>query len=151
MNSGSVYRYCTRHTGFQQRGFTLVEVMVALAVVAIALPALLVALYQHVDATGYLRDKSFAQVVAANKLEELRILSRSGQSLLQGKDSGVSSMAGREWYWWLDSQPTEATNFYRVAIEVGAEEEQGEAPLFTLVAFLSADLRTEPEVGGEGE
>jgi general secretion pathway protein I len=53
-----------------ERGFTLVEVMVALAVVAIALPALLVALSQHVDGTGYLRDKSLAQMVAANKLAE---------------------------------------------------------------------------------
>jgi general secretion pathway protein I len=140
-----------RHRNQRQRGFTLVEVMVALAVVAIALPALLVTLNQHVDATGYLRDKSMAQMVAANKFEELRILSRAGQSLLQGKESGVSSMAGREWYWWLESQPTEANNFYRVAIDVAADEEQGATPLFTLVAFLSADLRAETETGVEGE
>jgi len=136
-----------RHRNQRQRGFTLVEVMVALAVVAIALPALLVTLNQHVDATGYLRDKSMAQMVAANKFEELRILSRAGQSLLQGKESGVSSMAGREWYWWLESQPTEANNFYRVVIDVAADEEQGATPLFTLVAFLSADLRAETETG----
>ena len=140
-----------RHRNQRQRGFTLVEVMVALAVVAIALPALLVTLNQHVDATGYLRDKSMAQMVAANKFEELRILSRAGQSLLQGKESGVSSMAGRQWYWWLESQPTEANNFYRVAIDVAADEEQGATPLFTLVAFLSADLRAETETGVEGE
>ena len=142
-----------RHRNQPQRGFTLVEVMVALAVVAIALPALLVTLNQHVDATGYLRDKSMAQMVAANKFEELRILSRAGQSLLQGKESGVSSMAGREWYWWLESEPTEANNFYRVAIDVAADEEQGATPLFTLVAFLSADLRADPETetGVEGE
>ena len=142
-----------RHRNLRQRGFTLVEVMVALAVVAIALPALLVTLNQHVDATGYLRDKSMAQMVAANKFEELRILSRAGQSLLQGKESGVSSMAGREWYWWLESQPTEANNFYRVAIDVATDEEQGATPLFTLVAFLSADLRVDPETetGVEGE
>lgn len=133
-----------------QAGFTLVEVMVALAVVAVALPALLVTLYQHVDATGYLRDKSMAQMVAANKFEELRILSRAGRSLLQGQDSGVATMAGRQWYWWLDSQPTEADNFYRVEIEVGAEEEQGEAPLFTLVAFLSADLRGDEPLSDDG-
>ena len=138
-----------RHRNQRQRGFTLVEVMVALAVVAIALPALLVTLNQHVDATGYLRDKSMAQMVAANKFEELRILSRAGQSLLQGKESGVSSMAGREWYWWLESQPTEANNFYRVAIDVAADEEQGATPLFTLVAFLSADLRAETETETE--
>jgi general secretion pathway protein I len=133
------------------RGFTLVEVMVALAVVAVALPAVLVALYQHVDATGYLRDKSLAQLVAANKLEELRILSRAGQSLLQGQDSGVSPMAGREWHWWLDSQPTPVTNFYRVEIDVAAGEEQRDQPLYTLVAFLSADLKAEPEVDGAGQ
>ena len=133
------------------QGFTLVEVMVALAVVAIALPALLVALYQHVDATGYMRDKSLAQLVADNKLEELRILSRAGQSLLQGEDSGVATMAGRDWYWWLASQPTEVTNFYRVEIDVAVDEEQREQPLYTLVAFFSADLSTEAETGGDGQ
>ena len=131
------------------RGFTLIEVMVALAVVAIALPALLMSLYQQVDSTGYLRDKSLANMVAANKLTEIRILSRASQSLLRGKDSGVSPMADRDWYWWLDSQPTEVENFYRVEITVALDEEQREQPLHTLVAFLSADLRSEPEAGDE--
>ena len=58
------------------RGFTLIEVMVALAVVAIALPALLISLYQQVDSTAYLRDKSIAHMVAANKLVELRVLAQ---------------------------------------------------------------------------
>jgi general secretion pathway protein I len=123
--------------------------MVALAVVAIALPALLVALSQHIDATGYLRDKSVARQVAANKLEELHILSRATRSLLRGKDSGVAPMAGRDWYWWLDSQPTEQDNFYRIEIDVAASEEQRDQPLFTLVAFFSADLQAAPEAGGE--
>lgn len=122
----------------------------ALAVVAIALPALLVALSQHVDGTGYLRDKSLAQMVAANKLAELRILSRASQNLLQGEDSGVAPMAGREFNWWMDSQPTEAANFFRVEIAVAADEEQREQPLFTLVAFLSADLRADPGEAGAG-
>jgi general secretion pathway protein I len=130
-------------------GFTLVEVMVALAVVAIALPALLFALSQQVDGTGYLRDKSLAELVAANKLEELRILSQATRSLLQGKDSGVSAMAGRDWYWWLDSQPTEVANFYRVEIDVAAQESQRDQPLFTLLAFFSADLQADPGADNE--
>ena len=124
--------------------------MVALAVVAIALPALLIALSQHVDGTGYLRDKSLAQMVAANKLAEMRILSRASQSLLRGEDGGVAPMAGRDFHWWIDSQPTEATNFYRVEIAVAAGEDQREQPLFTLVAFLSSDLRADTGAADAG-
>ncbi|HDY83050.1 MAG: type II secretion system protein GspI [Gammaproteobacteria bacterium] len=130
---------------FRVKGFTLVEVMVALAVVAIALPALLISLYQQVDSTGYLRDKSLAHMVAANKLSEVRILSEATGSLIRGKDGGVAQMADRQWYWWLDSQPTEVAEFYRVEVSVAAEQEQREQPLYTLVAFLSADLEFEPE------
>lgn len=125
------------------RGFTLVEVMVALAVVAIALPALLVALYQQVDSTAYLRDKTMAHAVAANKLTELRLLSRARQGLFRGNDGGVAQMGERDWYWWLQSQPTEVEQFYRVEISVALEETSRDAPLYTLVAFLSSDLQAE--------
>ena len=129
----------------RDRGFTLIEVMVALAVVAIALPALLISLYQQVDSTAYLRDKSMAHMVAANKLVELRVLSRATESLVKGKDSGSEQMAERDWYWWLDKQPTEVPQFFRVEIRVAQSEEAREQPLYTLVAFLSADLASEPE------
>lgn len=124
------------------RGFTLVEVMVALAVVAIALPALLLSLEAQVDGTAHLRDKSLAQLVAANKLAELRILNAAGQRLLRGRDSGVEELAQRQWHWWLDSKPTDVGQFYRIEITVAASEAQQEQPLYTLVAFLAADLRT---------
>ncbi len=133
----------------RRQGFTLVEVMVALAIVALALPALLVALSRQVDATGYMRDKSVAQMVAANKLTELRILARARESLLQGSDSGVSEMAGREWYWWLESQPTEVPAFYRIEIDVALDEGDRGTPLFSLVAFLNGDLQQLNEVPGE--
>lgn len=125
-----------------QQGFTLVEVMVALAVVAVALPALMVALYQQIDATGYLRDKSMANLVAANKLTEVRILAHANKNLLKGKDSGMTEMGGRQWYWWIESKPTDVQEFYRLEIDVATAEEDAEQPLHTLVAFLSSDLRT---------
>ena len=53
-------------------------------------------------------------------------------------------MAEREFSWWIDSRPTESTNFNRVEISVAADEEQREQPLYTLVAFLSSDLRVDP-------
>lgn len=142
--------------GCRCSGFTLVEVMVALAIVALALPALLLALSGQVDATGYLRDKSVAQMVAGNKLTELRILSRVRQQLLQGKDSGVSEMAEREWYWWLEIKPTEVPQFFRIEIDVALEEDGLDESLYTLVAFLSGDLKAREDApddnqGGDGE
>jgi general secretion pathway protein I len=136
MNSNS------RNSG-SGRGFTLVEVMVALAIVAIALPALMFTLYQQVDGTAYLRDKSQAQLVAVNKLTEIRILAKANGSLLSGRESGQAQMADRQWYWWVESTATEVPEFYRVAISVGLEEEQPDQTLHTLVAYLSADLRTD--------
>lgn len=127
----------------QQRtqGFTLVEVMVALAVVAIALPALLGALSQQLDATAYLRDKSLAQLVAANKLTEVRLLAQARSQLLDGRDSGVAEMGDRQWYWWIESKATDVTQFRRLQIDVAASEEDEKQPLYTLVAFMRSNLR----------
>ena len=104
------------------RGFTLVEVMVALAIVAIALPALLMALYQQIDDTAYLRDKTLAYMVAENKLAEIRLVIGSTRNLSAGKDSGLASMADRDWYWLVEIKATEVEKFFRVDITVSLDE-----------------------------
>jgi general secretion pathway protein I len=127
------------------RGFTLVEVMVALAIVAIALPAVLVSLYQQIDDTAYLRDKTIAQMVAANKLAEMRLVIASTRVLNAGKDSGIAPMADREWHWWVETIPAEAPKFFRIEIRVALAEDQQAQPLYMLTAFMSSDLRIDPE------
>jgi general secretion pathway protein I len=132
------------------RGFTLVEVMVALAVVAVALPALVFALQQQIDGTVYLRDKSLAHMVATNKLTEVRIMAKAREQLLKGKDSGTSELADRQWDWLLSSTETEVPNFYRVEIKVSAPETTDGSSLYTLVGFLSADLDTDDAANDQG-
>lgn len=132
------------------RGFTLVEVMVALAIVAVALPAVLMSLYQQVDDTAYLRDKTLAHMVAENRLAEIRLVIGATRNLSAGKDSGFSSMADRDWYWWVETKATEVANFFRVEITVSLEEEQREQPLYALTAFMSGDLELDPD-GPTGE
>lgn len=134
------------------RGFTLVEVMVALAIVAIALPAVLVSLYRQIDDTAYLRDKTIAQMVAANKLAEMRLVIASTRVLTAGKDNGVAQMADREWHWWVETKPTEqAPNFFRIEIRVGLSEEEQAQPLYVLTAFMSGDLTIAPEAPGQSD
>jgi general secretion pathway protein I len=50
-------------------GFTLVEVMVALLIVALALPALLMRIGGMATAAGHSRDVAIAYWVAENKLQ----------------------------------------------------------------------------------
>jgi len=133
------------------RGFTLVEVMVAMAVVAIALPALIMSLYYQIDGTEHLRDKSQAQIVAANKLTELRLLSQARQSLLNGSDTGNAELADRTWSWSIQSSETPVQSFYRVEISVRAGEDVQQGPaLYTLVAFMSAEIEAPGGPGAPG-
>ncbi|MFN2328159.1 MAG: type II secretion system minor pseudopilin GspI [Chromatocurvus sp.] len=132
----------------QQSGFTLVEVMVALAIVALSVPALLFTLDQHIDGTAHLRDKSMASLVAGNKLAEVRLLAASRRQLLQGSETGSADMAGREWFWWLESEQTQVPQFYRIEVRVGLREGQRNAALISRVAYLSADFSDNMAVPG---
>ena len=77
-------------------GFTLLEVMVALAIIAITLGALIKGGGDNALNTAYLKDKTLAQWVAMNKVAELQ-LKRKWPDL--GTRSGSMELANREWNW----------------------------------------------------
>lgn len=133
-------RGITRRVRLRQRrlitGFTLIEVMVALLIVALAIPALLFSLDQQVDGTAYLRDRSISQIVASNRMSELRLALSTGNRSLRGRLSGSEDMAGRSWFWSVQSEATEVPDFTRVEVQVRGDEEDVLA-LYTLVAFLA--------------
>ncbi len=120
-------------------GFTLVEVMVAMAVVAVALPALLFALIQQLDGTEHLRDRTLASWVASNQLAALRLMVEKDGRLPSGRLSGESRLADREWYWWVEQEKTEVPGFIRVEIRVATDTKLENAPLHTLNAFLAPE------------
>jgi len=125
------------------QGFTLVEVMVAMAVVAVALPALLFTLYQQLDGTEYLRNRSVASWVAANRLSELRLVVAKTGSIPGERLSGEARLANQDWYWWIEQEATEIPGFVRVDISVSnVESADDESALHTLSAFVV--------VGGSG-
>ncbi len=123
------------------QGFTLIEVMVALAIVALTVPALLLVLDQQIDGTAHLRDRALAQIVATNRLSELRLSLRRGQGALQGTLSGSEEMADREWFWRAQSTATRMDGFSRLEIQVRVDEGEDVTPLYTLVAYLAINAQ----------
>jgi general secretion pathway protein I len=76
------------------RGFTLLEVLIALAIVALSVGALLGTITSSASNISYLKDKTLAQWVALNRLTEIRI---SKQMPDVGKRLCKSIMSGMRW------------------------------------------------------
>lgn len=96
------------------RGFTLLEVLVALLVVAIAVAALARAGSQALDGQFQAEQRTLALWVADNLLAELR-LDPPGQT---GRRQGISRMGERDWHWDALIQPTPGEDMLRVDVAV---------------------------------
>jgi general secretion pathway protein I len=82
----------------RQAGFTLLEVMVALVVVALALTAVAASMSQMLDAAGTMRERTFASWIALNKIAEMRLANVVPKV---SETSGEVDYAGTTWGWRL--------------------------------------------------
>jgi general secretion pathway protein I len=77
-------------------GFTLIEVMVALTIIAISLGALLSTSGTQANNAAYLKQKTLAHWVALNELAQLNAENTFPNT---GESKGSTSMANHDWYW----------------------------------------------------
>jgi general secretion pathway protein I len=97
------------------RGFTLVEVLVALTLVALGLTALMVAVSGTARTSGYLRDKTIAQWIALNRLTQVRLMVNK---LGDNQDTGQLDFAGRKWHYDTRYFDTQFQSMKRVEVRV---------------------------------
>jgi general secretion pathway protein I len=96
-------------------GFTLIEVLVALAVIALGLTAVIKALGEYTDAANYTRQKTLASWVATNKLTEIAV--GPTWPALGDYDEDVE-FARQEWRCAIEVSETPVTNLRRVDVSV---------------------------------
>ncbi len=101
------------------RGFTLVEVLIALAVASLGLSAVLAMGTQSVDTSRSLRDRTLALYVGLNEITELRL---SGEFPDPGRSNGETEMADRLWRWEYVISETGVESLRRIDIAVSLAE-----------------------------
>ncbi len=120
------------------RGFTLLEVLVALAIFAVAAVALLRVGESQLSTSGHLEEKTFAHWVALNQITEMQV--RQAWPDI-GEDRSRTTMAGREWSLVVKTSSTPVTSMKRVEVAVtpvstDKNDSAEKTPVTVLTGFL---------------
>lgn len=118
-------------------GFTLLEVLVALAILAITLGALIKASGSYASNAGYLKEKTLAQWIAQNKATEYQLDNKFPDT---GSREGDVNYALQEWRWRVKVTNTDDRRLRRMDIDIILEGGDFKHPIASLVAFVGQTL-----------
>ncbi|MFT5758246.1 MAG: general secretion pathway protein I [Alteromonadaceae bacterium] len=117
-------------------GFTLIEVMLAMAVFAIAGVALLTTADNHFRNMSHLESKMLTNWIASNQLVEAT-LDKTWPP--KNNKKGKVELAGKEWFWLQKVTKTLDKNMRAVVIEVRATEQQKMATSSLMTYLAKSD------------
>lgn len=117
------------------RGFTLIEVLVALVVVGLGMLAVIQTVSQTANTTSYMREKTIAHWIAMNQLTQAR-LQPSPPPI--DKSSDEVEMAGRDWRWTMEVKQTPVESIRRIEVRVRPSEAKETTSLAFVTGFYGA-------------
>jgi general secretion pathway protein I len=129
------------------RGFTLIEVLVALLIVAFGMGAVLSALSSAADSTMRLREKTFAEWVGFNQLSTAR-LNRTLPA--NGSQEGEVDFAGTRWHWLQTVTDMDVPGLKRITIQVRHADAAASAASATSTASAAGAASAASAAGAAG-
>ena len=121
------------------KGFTLLEALVALAIVALGMTAVQTQLNRYVVTATVTEEKTLASWIAANKLTELSVAPAWPEL---GRSDDEVEYAQREWRMTIEVSETQVENLRRVDVRVYRADDPER-----LIQTLSGLLEPPPPVG----
>lgn len=113
----------------RERGMTLLEVLVALAIFATAAIATIRSVSQHINTLSYLEEKTFAAMVVDNHMAKVML---DGNKVK--KQTGKDELAGRTWYWSVT--PVSTSGDLLQAFDVSVAVEEKGTPVVTVRSYV---------------
>lgn len=124
----------------KQQGFTLIEIMVALTIIAIAMGTLVKTAGNHTHSVVLLKQKTLAHYVAMNEITKLQVASEWPAT---GKKDDASKLADNEWFWSreieavidpLTGKPSDKLRQVKLTVYASAERKKN---LNKLIAYIA--------------
>ena len=133
MNPKNLYKH---NCGYKNRGFTLIEIMIALTIFAVVSAALVRNASMSVRQTAIVTERTLAWWVGENQLNEMRSVSRDPENYPSiGKKTLSVRMSQMDWELQVDVKSTQNENMRRVEISVFSDNDL-DVPLANIHGFL---------------
>lgn len=124
----------TRH-----RGLTLIEVLIALAIIGIAMTAIIKATSQNIRSTAYLQNKTIAMWVGQQVMNEARV------GLIKipnppDKLNQTTTLLGQQWAWTIDQEETPSKFISKIIVKVYKDQitdDEETSPVITLEGYIN--------------
>lgn len=115
-----------------QVGFTLIEVLVAMTILAVGVTALVSASGASAYRADFLRNREYARWVAANQLTEIQVVPAWPEL---GTRNTEVEMGGRTWYVRTRTQRVDDPDLRRVDVEARLDEES-DSYIYSVAGFV---------------
>ncbi len=121
-----------------EAGLTLIEVLIALAIISIAMTAVMKTASQHIRSTSYLQHKTMAMWVGQSVINQARA---GVLKMPDGDDwsNNTVTILGEEWHWRGRSDVSANKHIRKINVDVYQTENEADAPVMSLESYVYAE------------